>query len=218
MSSALSLFVLSFSALSLCRPRSGLNEAVDEVGELVVEGGVVGLKLGSECSAIKTVPDLDPTRQLMMSSWLRTAQWDSSSDVLWWWVCWVCGFADLWVCGFARFVGLLWWWVCGFAVIVGLWVFFFMVVCGWLSVDCGGGFALCSGFLNFLSFFFSFYVTPNTVKYFTDYFPECNQTQEKKLFSLKSFIFANILRWKMIYSETNRALKKTLNFKTLNAF
>jgi hypothetical protein len=45
----------------------------------------------------------------------------------------------------------------------------------------------------------------NTVKYFSDYFLECNQTQEKKLFSLKSFTFANILRWKIIYSETNGA-------------
>uniref|UniRef100_A0A2N9F3F7 Secreted protein n=1 Tax=Fagus sylvatica TaxID=28930 RepID=A0A2N9F3F7_FAGSY len=42
------LFLCSFSALSLCRPRSGLDEVVDEVGELVVEGGAVGLELGSE--------------------------------------------------------------------------------------------------------------------------------------------------------------------------
>ena len=58
---------------------------------------------------------------------------------------------------------------------------------------------------SFLFFSFSFYVVPNTVKYFSDYFLACNQTQEKKSFSLKSFIFANILWWKMIYSETNGA-------------
>ena len=65
---------------------------------------------------------------------------------------------------------------------------FFMVVCGGLMVDCGGGIAICSGFLIFLQwvfdffFFFSFYVAPNTVKYFPDYFPKCNQTQEKNYF------------------------------------
>jgi hypothetical protein len=52
---------------------------------------------------------------------------------------------------------------------------------------------------------FFFYVTPNTVKYFTYHFPECNQTSENKSFSLKSFAFANILRWKIFYSETNGA-------------
>jgi hypothetical protein len=62
----------------------------------------------------------------------------------------------------------------------------------WIVV--GGG---CGGW----SFFF--YITPNTVKYFTDHFPECNQTSENKSFSLKSFAFANILRWKVFYSETN---------------
>uniref|UniRef100_A0A2N9ET80 Uncharacterized protein n=1 Tax=Fagus sylvatica TaxID=28930 RepID=A0A2N9ET80_FAGSY len=39
------LCLCSFSAPSLCRPRSGPDEAV---GELVVEGGAVGLELGSE--------------------------------------------------------------------------------------------------------------------------------------------------------------------------
>jgi hypothetical protein len=71
----------------------------------------------------------------------------------------------------------------GFAVMVGLWVFF-MVVCGG-----GFAFAVVSDFS-----FFSFYVASNIGKYFLDYFPKCNQTQEKKLFFLKSFTFANILR------------------------
>jgi hypothetical protein len=70
-------------------------------------------------------------------------------------------------------------------------------------VDCGGGFALCNGFLNFL---FSFYV----VKYFSDYFPKCNQTLEKQLFSLKSFTFTNILRWRIFYVETNEAFMSYL--------
>jgi hypothetical protein len=56
---------------------------------------------------------------------------------------------------------------------------FFMVVCGGFTVDCGGGFAFAvvSDF-----FFFSFYVAPNIGKYFSDYFPKCNQIQEKNYF------------------------------------
>ena len=34
----------------------------------------------------------------------------------------------------------------------GGFVGFFMVVCGEFTMDCGGGFALCSGFLNFYLF------------------------------------------------------------------
>ena len=64
------------------RPRSGPNEAVDEVDELMIEDGVVGLQLG--CT-----------------------------------------------------------------MMVGLWVFLW-----WFAVDCGGGFAFCSGFLIFFFFFF----------------------------------------------------------------
>ena len=45
-----------------------------------------------------------------------------------------------------------------------------MVVCGGFPVDCGGGIAVS----DFFSF--SFYVVPNTVKYFSDYFLKCNQT------------------------------------------
>ena len=67
----------------------------------------------------------------------------------------------------------------GFAVMVGLWGFF-MVVCSGLMVDYGSGIALCSGFLIFFFFFILHY--SNTVKYFSDYFPKCNQTQEKNYF------------------------------------
>ena len=42
--------------------------------------------------------------------------------------------------------------------------------------------------------FLSFYVAPNIVKYFRDYFPKCKQTLKKQSFSLKSFSFVNILR------------------------
>jgi hypothetical protein len=61
--------------------------------------------------------------------------------------------------------------------------------------------------------FFSFYVTPNIVKYFRDYFPKCKQTLKKQLFSLRSFSFTNILRWRMFYVETNGALIKNVLMK-----
>ena len=78
-----------------------------------------------------------------------------------------------------------------------------MVVCSGLTVHCSGGFALSSGFLNFFS---SFYIAPNTVKYFRKHFPKCKQTPEKQIFSCKSFAFVNILQWKIFYVETNGAL------------
>jgi hypothetical protein len=53
--------------------------------------------------------------------------------------------------------------------------------------------------------FLSFYVAPNIVKYFRNYFPKCKQTLKKQSFFLKSFSFANILRWRMFYVETNGA-------------
>ena len=62
---------------------------------------------------------------------------------------------SLWVCG-SFYGGLRWiygglrWWVCGFTVMVGLWVFLW-----WFAVDCGGGFAFCSEFLNFFFFHFT---------------------------------------------------------------
>ena len=69
-------------------------------------------------------------------------------------------------------------------------------------MDCGGGFAF-TVVCDF--FFFSFYVAPNVGKYFSDYFPKCKQTLEKQSFSLKSFAFANILRWRIFYVEINGA-------------
>jgi hypothetical protein len=45
----------------------------------------------------------------------------------------------------------------------------------------------------------------HNVKYLLDHFPKCKQTLEKQSFSLKSFAFANILRWRMFYVETNGA-------------
>jgi hypothetical protein len=65
-----------------------------------------------------------------------------------------------------------------------------MVVYGGFPVVCGGGITIS----NFFLFFFSFYFAPNTVKYFSDYFPKCKQTQKKQTFSCISFAFANILR------------------------
>jgi hypothetical protein len=58
----------------------------------------------------------------------------------------------------------------------GGFVGFFMVVCGGLR------WWVCT--LQWVSnfFFLLFYVAPNTVKYFSDYFPKCNQTQEKNYF------------------------------------
>ena len=78
---------------------------------------------------------------------------------------------------------------------------------GWLAGSGGAGvcFWWCWG-VFYVCVFFSFYVAPNIVKYFRDYFPKCKQTLKKQSFSLRSFSFANILRWRMFYVETNGAL------------
>jgi hypothetical protein len=73
------------------------------------------------------------------------------------------------------------------------------VVVGFLSIPVVLGCVLRVCFL-------SFYVAPNIVKYFRDYFPKCKQTLKKQSFSLKSFSFSNILRWRIFYIETNGAL------------
>jgi hypothetical protein len=78
-------------------------------------------------------------------------------------------------------VGLIEWvllWVCGF---------FYGGLRWWVCI--------CSGFC-----FFLFYVAPNIVKYFRDYFPKCKQTLKKQSFSLKiifiykHFTAENVLR------------------------
>jgi hypothetical protein len=120
-------------------PRSGPDEAVDEVNELVIEGGTVGLEL---------------RRAVMVGLWV----------FLWWFAVVVCGGLRWWVCTLQ--------WVSDF-----FFFFFFILRC---FKHCKIFFRLFSG------------MQPNT---------------GKKLFSLKSFTFANILRWKIIYSET----KGTLN-------
>ncbi len=98
---------------------------------------------------------------------------------------WLCHWASRWTrartCSCAR-TGvahdcddLRWVWLSAFCCDGGLWVFLW-----WFAVDCGGGFAFAIGFWFF--FFFSFYIAPNIGKYFSNYFPKCNQTQEKNYF------------------------------------
>ena len=62
------------------------------------------------------------------------------------------------------------------------------------------------GLLFLIFFFFSILRCSKHCKIFSDYFPKCKQTLEKQSFSLKSFTFINILRWRMFYVETNGAL------------
>ena len=77
---------------------------------------------------------------------------------------------------------------------------------GWLAVvfpflvDSGG---FWCGFL--LLFCFMLFQTHN-VEYFPKHFPRMKTNTRKKLFSLKSFAFENILQCKMFYIETNGAL------------
>ena len=90
----------------------------------------------------------------------------------------------------------------------------------WLAVRCGVGFGVGLGgwqwWFPFLVdsggfgcvFFFLFCFTllqTHNVNYFPSIFLECKQILEKQSFSLKSFTFANILRLKMFYVETNEA-------------
>ena len=63
--------------------------------------------------------------------------------------------------------------------------------------------------LLFLKFFFFFILRCSKhCKIFSDYFPKYKQTLEKQSFSLKSFTFTNILRWRMFYVETNGAVNE----------
>ena len=97
------------------------------------------------------------------------------------------------------------------SILVGVWL---AVGCGvahgefvgWLAVvfpflvDSGG-----FGFGFFFLFCFTLLQTHN-VEYFSEHFPRMQTNTGKKLFSLKSFVFENILQCKMFYIETNRAL------------
>jgi hypothetical protein len=75
---------------------------------------------------------------------------------------------------------------------------------GWLAgsgvisggFGCGYFFLICFTLLQ-----------THNVEYFLEHFPKCKQTLEKQIFSCKSFAFANILRWRIFYVETNGALK-----------
>ena len=80
---------------------------------------------------------------------------------------------------------------------------------GFLEViwGCGLVMGMVGNSVFFFLIFFSFYVAPNTVKYFLEHFPEYKQTPEKQTFFCKLFAFANILRWRMFYIETNGALQ-----------
>ena len=78
--------------------------------------------------------------------------------------------------------------------------FCWLVVAGgelwWLAVGLGGWqWWVCFTLLQ-----------THNVEYFPEHFSECKQTLEKQIFSCKSFAFANILRQKMFYVETNGAL------------
>ena len=57
-------------------------------------------------------------------------------------------------------------------------------------------------------FFFTFYVASNTVKYFSDYFLECNQTQKKKKFIFSEIIY--ICKHFMVKNNLQRN-KRSLN-------
>jgi hypothetical protein len=92
----------------------------------------------------------------------------------------------------------LWWPVVGCGVGCGGWHGW---VVGWVSVGCGGWqwwFPVVLGEGFFLLFCFTLFQTHN-VKYFPKHFPRMQTNTEKKLFSLKSFAFENILQYKMFY-------------------
>ena len=97
--------------------------------------------------SLSAAPNLNSTRRLMrsVSSWLRAARWDSSSNRSSWLRAarGVAGFVGLWwwVCGF--FYGGLRWIYGGFALAVGFWFFFFFILC--CSKHCKMFFRLFSG-------------------------------------------------------------------------
>jgi hypothetical protein len=148
-----------WSTLRSKLPQIRPDEAVDEVDELVIErfAGFVGFLMVGLKLVLWVFRDGGFVGFPMVG-----LRWIISG--LQWWVCCDGGFVGfpMVVCG-----GLSVDCGGGFAVMVccdGGFVGFSMVVCGGLSVDCGGGFAVSDFFFFF--FFFSFYVAPNTVKYF----------------------------------------------------
>ena len=86
------------------------------------------------------------------------------------------GLLGLWFFAVMVFVGLL-----GLRGFLGLWFFCcdggFVVFLWWFAVDlrCIPVVDLQSA-VDFCIFFSSFYIAPNTVKYFHKHFPKCKQT------------------------------------------
>jgi hypothetical protein len=86
---------------------------------------------------------------------------------------------------------------------VGLWVFlrWFAVDLWWIAVV---------GLQHWVSDFFFFFLfilrCSKHCKTFFRLFSKMQPNTGKKKFSLKSFTFANILRWRIFYVETNGAL------------
>jgi hypothetical protein len=87
-------------------------------------------------------------------------------------------------------------------------------VAGWLTVGLWGGSRWWFSFLVdssgfgcgfFLLFCFTLLQT-HSVQYFLEHFPRMQINIKKKLFSLKSFAFENILHCKMFSNETNGAV------------
>jgi hypothetical protein len=80
---------------------------------------------------------------------------------------------------------------------------------GWLAVDSG---SFGCGYFQLICFTL---LQTHNVEYFLKHFLKCKQTLEKQSFSCKSFAFANILRWRIFYVETNGA-SITCHFHTRN--
>ncbi len=65
---------------------------------------------------------------------------------------------------------------------------------------------------EFFSLFCFMLLQTHSVKYFLEHFRRMQTNIEKKLFSLKSFAFENILQCKMLYNETNGALHNHISY------
>ena len=94
------------------------------------------------------------------------------------------------------------------AVVVGFVVgggFFLLIVVG-SGVGCGVGLGGWQGWVCFTL------LQTHNVEYFLE---QCKQTSEKQTFFRKSFVFVNILRWRIFYIETNGAIGKIKHDYTL---